>query len=226
MTTSTTIDLVRPAFRQHGPRELPGTRRVLPRPGTAPGGWCLHLFAATGRAEDAAVCLTGLLHAELGDEGALSTAAVIADADPTANPGRANRSLPPELVCAVTDRAHADDEHRVALVLSRHTTDDPHDDSVHVRVLPPGELPRYEAIPGFVDRLVRSPHAAPTPYVLRVHTLTGAAHGGPTQPGGRPGAWTHRMGRPHTPRIPHQRPAPRRPEQAPHLPEPGRIPAP
>ncbi|MFE3200173.1 hypothetical protein [Embleya sp. NPDC059237] len=159
----TTIDPVRSAIVL-GPCELPGTRRHLPRAGNAARGWCLHLFAATGRAEDAAVCLDGLLRAELGDRGALNLTRVITTSTGPRHVA-ADRGLP-GLVRAVTDPAHADTQHRVALVLSRHTTDDPRAHTIAARVLSPHELPPYEQLHAFVDHLVRSADSTTAPILI------------------------------------------------------------
>ncbi|MFE3205617.1 hypothetical protein [Embleya sp. NPDC059237] len=196
----TTIDSVRPTIVL-GPCELPGTRRQLPRAGSAVRGWCLHLFSATGRAEDAAVCLDGLLRAELGDGGALnSTPALTTGTHP--RHGAADRGLP-RLVRAVTDPAHADTQHRVALVLSRHTTDDSHT-QIAARVLSPHELPPYEQLHAFIDHLVHSADTSPAPILLPANPSPRAHRRPPSDTRG-PRAWP-RMGRDHDTRIPQPRP--------------------
>lgn len=220
----TTADLVRPAPLR-APDELPGSRRVLPRPDATQMAWSLHLFTATRGKENAAVCLNELLRAELGSGGALSAGASTGGTCPPSTAGRPNVNEGFDgLVRAVTDPAHADDEHRVALVLSRHsTTTHRNDDTAHVRVLSPRELPRYEHLVNFVGALVRSPHSIHASYVLPVHPFLGTTHNKRTHPTG-PRAWPRRMGREHdTPRIPRPRSAPGRHEPASHPSEPGRL---
>ncbi|WP_331733376.1 hypothetical protein OG948_59500 (plasmid) [Embleya sp. NBC_00888] len=205
--TTTRTDTAKPAAAARHP--LAGTRRVAPTGAAPPPEWCLHLFLATARHEDAGVCLGNLLHTEAAGGGSPVPAPITGLGAHHKNEQTPRTSVAERfhaLVDSVIDPARTDAENRTALLLFRYTREPeahrtPHLDHVVVWVLAPADLPRFERLATFAAEFLHrtsAPTCAPkaVPFAFTVGEVAQPGFPPARRPseseaarGAAPGAW-------------------------------------